>query len=103
VVVVALRDAEASANFLSAFLENSQSSDISQSVSVLHGARFASYRIGSDVYRVGNIPLLARVTIVLTEFPWLIVLVVAIFCFAMAARIWAMVRRRARARLQGSD
>jgi cellulose synthase catalytic subunit (UDP-forming) len=103
VVVVALRDAEASANFLSAFLENSQSSAISQSVSVLHGARFASYRIGSDVYRVGNIPLLERATIVLTEFPWLIVLVVVIFCFPMAALIWAMVRRRARARLQGSD
>jgi hypothetical protein len=43
------------------------------------------------------------VTIVLTEFPWLIVLVVAIFSFPMAALIWAMVRRRARVRLQGSD
>ena len=52
---------------------------------------------------VGKIPLLARATMVLTEFPWLIVLVVAIFCFPMAMVIWAMVRRGARARLQGSD
>jgi cellulose synthase catalytic subunit (UDP-forming) len=103
VVVVLLRDPAASANFAAAFLENSQSSAISQTVSVLRGTRFSSYRIGSGVYRVGNIPLLARAAMVLTEFPWLIVLVVAIFSFPMAALIWAMVRRRARARLQGSD
>jgi type II secretory pathway pseudopilin PulG len=30
-------------------------------------------------------------------------LVVTIFCFAMAALMWAMVRQRARARLQGID
>jgi hypothetical protein len=103
VVVVVLRDPAATANFITALLENSQSSDISQSVSVLHDTRFVSYRIGNDAYRVGNLPMLARVTIVLTEFPWLIVLVAAIFCFLMAALIWAMVRRCARARLQGSD
>ena len=60
-------------------------------------------RTGTGCYMVGKIPLLARATMVLTEFPWLIVLVVAIFCFLMAMVIWAMVRRRARARLQGSD
>ncbi len=103
VVVVLLRDPAASANFAAAFLENSQSSAISQTVSVLRGTRFASYRIGYGCYRVGRIPLLARAAIVLTEFPWLIVLVVAIFSFPMAALIWAMVRRRARVRLQGSD
>ena len=103
VVVVLLRDPVASANFAAAFLENSQSSAISQTVSVLRGTRFASYRIGYGCYRVGRIPLLARAAIVLTEFPWLIVLVVAIFSFPMAALIWAMVRRRARVRLQGSD
>jgi cellulose synthase (UDP-forming) len=47
--------------------------------------------------------LLARATNVLTEFPWLIVLVVVIFCFPMAALICAMVRRHARARLQGNE
>jgi cellulose synthase (UDP-forming) len=52
---------------------------------------------------VGKVPLLARATNVLTEFPWLIALVVVIFCFPMAALIFAMVRRRARARLQGTE
>lgn len=103
VVVVLLRDPAASANFAAAFLENSQSSAISQTVSVLRGTRFSSYRLGTGCYMVVKIPLLARATMVLTEFPWLIVLVVAIFSFPMAALIWGMVRRRARARLQGSD
>ena len=37
VVIVALRDHTVVSNFLSVFLKYSQSSDISQSVSVLHG------------------------------------------------------------------
>jgi len=93
----------AGAGFHAAIVESSQSSAISQTVSVLRGTRFSSYRIGTGCYMVGHIPLLARATMVLTEFPWLIVLVVAIFSFPMAALIWGMVRRRARARLQGSD
>jgi hypothetical protein len=90
-------------NLLAAFLENSQSSVIWQTVSVLRGTRFASLRIGSGSTMAGKIPSLARQTIVLSEFPVLILLVVTIFCFAMAALMWAMVRRRARARLQGID
>ncbi len=58
VVVVALRDHAVVPNFLSVFLKTSQSSDISQSVSVLHGKRFVSYRIGNDVYHVGSLWLL---------------------------------------------
>ena len=57
VVVIALRDKDVVPNFLSVFLKTSQSSDISQSVSVLHGSRFVSYRIGNDVYRVGSLSL----------------------------------------------
>ena len=37
------------------FCDTSQSSDIDQSVSVLHGNRFVSYRIGNDVYHVGTL------------------------------------------------
>jgi cellulose synthase (UDP-forming) len=103
VVVVLLRDPAAADIFLAAFAQNSQSPAISQSVSVLHGTSFSSYRIGAGVYRVGQIPLLARTEIVLAEFPWLIVLLAAIFCFLMATLLWAMVRRRARARLQSFE
>jgi len=102
VVVVVLRDPTGIAGFLSAFLKTSQSSDISQSVSVLHGEQFDSYRIGNDVYRVGDISLLAQLVILGQEFPWLIVIVAVIFCFLIAALVRAMLRRRARLRLQGN-
>ena len=100
VVVVVLRDATAAENFVTAFAENSQTKTISQSVSVLHGTSFASYRIGDNIYRVGAIPFMARVENLLAEFPWMIILLVTIFCYLMATLLWAMVRRHARLRLQ---
>jgi hypothetical protein len=103
VVVVLLHDPAAAGNFVEAFLQNSQSPAISQSVSVLHGTSFSSYRIGDEVYRVGQISLPARAEIVLAEFPWMIVLLAVIFCYLMATLLWAMVRRRARARLQSFE
>jgi cellulose synthase (UDP-forming) len=103
VVIVALRDHNAVPNFLSVFLKNSQSSDISQSVSVLHGARFVSYRIGNDVYNVGSLSLWTQVNMLFSKYPWLIVFSTLFFCFFMAVLIRAMLRRRARARLQGND
>jgi cellulose synthase (UDP-forming) len=103
VVVVVLRDTEAAKGFLSAFLDQSQSSAVAQSVSVLHGDQFSSYRIGNDAYRVGRISLLTRVETVFEEAPWLIAFVTVIFCFLMAALIQAMLRKRARMRLQGDE
>jgi cellulose synthase (UDP-forming) len=103
VVVIALRDHNVVPNFLSVFLKTSQSSDISQSVSVLHGARFVSYRIGDDVYRVGSLSWWIRINMLFSEFPWLIVASTLIFCFFMAALIRSMLRRHARARLQGNE
>jgi cellulose synthase (UDP-forming) len=38
-----------------------------------------------------------------SEFQWLLVIATMVFCFLMAAIIRAMLRRRARARLQGND
>ncbi|WP_213804931.1 UDP-forming cellulose synthase catalytic subunit [Granulicella sp. dw_53] len=103
VVMIALRDHTVVPNFLTVFLKTSQSSDISQSVSVLHGARFDSYRIGNDVYKVGSLSLWTRVNLLFSQFPWLIVVSTLFFCFFMAVLIRAMLRRHARARLQGSD
>jgi cellulose synthase (UDP-forming) len=101
VVIVALRDKAVVPNFLSVFLKTSQSSDISQSVSVLHGKRFSSYRIGNDVYWVGSLSLWIRLNMLFSEFQWLMVISTIIFCFLMAAILRALLRRRARARLQG--
>ncbi|RSL15555.1 cellulose synthase (UDP-forming) [Edaphobacter aggregans] len=102
VVIVALRDKTVVPNFLSVFLKTSQSSDISQSVSVLHGKRFVSYRIGNDVYWVGSLSWWIRLNMLFSEFQWLMVFFTVIFCFLMAAILRALLRRRARARLQGT-
>jgi cellulose synthase (UDP-forming) len=102
-VLIALRDHAVASNFLSVFLKRSQSSDISQSVSVLHGPTFTSYRIGDDVYRVGSLSLWVRLNIFFSEFPWIVVLTTTFFCFVMAAVLRSMLRRRARIRLQGTD
>jgi cellulose synthase (UDP-forming) len=103
VVLIALRDHSVASNFLSVFLKRSQSSDIAQSVSVLHGPSFTSYRIGDDVYRVGSLSLWVRLNIFFSEFPWIVVLTTTFVCFLMAAVLRAMLRRRARSRLQGTE
>ena len=103
VVVVALRDPAGIPDFLTAFLKTSQSSEIAQSVSVLHGAQFSSYRIGSDAYRVGDISWPARVTTTFQAYPWLIAVVTVMFCFLIAVLVQAELRRRARLRLASEE
>jgi cellulose synthase (UDP-forming) len=103
VVVVALRDNTVVPNFLSVFLKTSQSSDISQSVSVLHGSRFVSYRIGNDVYRVGSLSLWIQLNMLFSDYQWLMVISTVLFCFLMAVIIRSTLRRKARIRLQGND
>ena len=103
VVIMAIRDKSVVPNMLSVFLKNSQSSDISQSVSVLHGAHFISYRIGNDVYRVGSLSWLVQVNMICSEFPWIVVAATLVLCLLMAALVRAMLRRKARQRLQSND
>jgi cellulose synthase (UDP-forming) len=102
VVVIVLRDGSGIPGFLTAFLKTSQSSDIGQSVSVLRGGELASYRVGREMYRVGEISFPERVEMTLEDRPWLIVVLVVVCCFLMATLFRAMLRERARARLQGS-
>jgi cellulose synthase (UDP-forming) len=68
---------------------------------VLQGKRFVSYRIGNDIYWVGSLSLWIRLNMLFSEFQWLMVISTMIFCFLMAAIIRTILRRRARARLQG--
>ena len=103
VVLIALRDHSVVPNFVNVFLKYSQYSDISQSVSVLHGARFVSYRIGSDVYKVGSLSLRIQLNLLFSEFPWLVVVTTLVICFLIAALIRSQLRRRARWRLQGAE
>jgi cellulose synthase (UDP-forming) len=103
VVVIALRDKDVVANFLSVFLKTSQSSDISQSVSVLHGSRFISYRIGNDVYHVGSLSPWVQLKMLFDDYQWLMVLAILGFCFLMAVILRSVLRKKARYRLQGND
>jgi len=102
-VVLLLRDEDSIPNFLSTFLKTSQSSDIAQSVSVLHNSRFSSYRVGNDFYTVGEISPFTLLTRNLQEFPWMIAVVTLMYCFLMAVLVRARLRRHARLRLQGSE
>jgi cellulose synthase (UDP-forming) len=103
VVAIVLRDPSGAGNFLSSFLKTSQSSDMAQSVSVLHGDRFSSYRIGNDAYRVGEISLMSRAIMFAQQYPGLIVIMAVIVCLLIAAIIRAMLRHRARLRLLGDE
>ena len=103
VVVIALRDESVIPSFVDVFLKNSQSSDMAQSVSVLHGTRFVSYRIGNDVYHVGSLSYWTLFKLKFSQFPWLVPLMILVVCLLMAALIRATLRQRARARLQGNE
>ena len=103
VVVIALRDKNVISSFLSAFLKTSQSSDISQSVSVLHGSHFTSYRIGNDAYHVGSLSLWLQLNMLFQNYQWLMVIIILALCFLMALLMRSILRRKARSRLQGND
>jgi cellulose synthase (UDP-forming) len=103
VVIVILRDKDVVSNFLSVFLKTSQSSDVSQSVSVLRGLRFTSYRIGNDVYHVGALTRWLQLKMFFEEYEWLMVATIFGFCFLMAVILRSILRRKARTRLQGNS
>ncbi len=100
VVVIAMREHTIAPAFLTSFLKTSQSSDISQSVSVLHGSQFVSYRIGTDNYNVGSISAWAYINLLFSRYPWLVVVGAFIVSFFLATLLRAVLRKRARARLQ---
>lgn len=102
VVLIALRDHAVVPGFLTAFLDKAESSEISQSVSVLHGSSFVSYRIGNTFYRVGSLSLWLRLNLLFSQFPWLIVISTMSTCIVLAALFRSMLRRHARSRLQGT-
>jgi cellulose synthase (UDP-forming) len=103
VVVIALREQANAEAFATTFLRDSQSSDVSRSVSVLRGSKFESFQVGSNVYHVGNIPWLMGLRLWFMQYPWLVVILILIICFLLASwsRLW--LRRRARIRLQATE
>jgi cellulose synthase (UDP-forming) len=103
IVVIALKNSATGTQFADAFLHWSQSSDISNSVSVLHGNNFSSYQLGNNVYHVGNIPWWTALRLWFMQYPLVVVLLILLISFLLAswARLW--LRRRARVRLQAQE
>jgi cellulose synthase (UDP-forming) len=100
VVAIHLKDATTFEPFMATFLKVQQASDISQTVSVLHGTQFQSFRIGSQVYHVGQLGWWTQFQLKFMEYPYLAAIIVILMAllFAMWLRQW--LRRRARARLR---
>jgi cellulose synthase (UDP-forming) len=100
VVAIHLKNEEAFEPFMSAFLRVQQASDISGSVSVLHGTDFQSFRIGAEIYHVGVLPWWTRLTLWFMQVPWLVSLVVLALALLLALWTRQWLRGKARARLR---
>jgi cellulose synthase (UDP-forming) len=100
IVAIHLRDASTFEAFMDTFMKVQQSSDISGSVSVLHGTQYQSFRIGSEVYHVGVLPWWTRLKLWFMEVPWLAALIVIVLAFLIAIWTRQWLRGRARARLK---
>ncbi len=103
IVAIHLKDATTFEPFMAAFMTVQQSSEISGSVSVLHGAQFQSFRIGSAVYHVGVLPWWTRSTLWFTEVPWLAAVVTIVLAFLLAIWMRQWLRSKARARLKMTE
>jgi cellulose synthase (UDP-forming) len=100
IVAIHLRDAATFEPFMDTFLQVQQSSDVSGSVSVLHGTHFEGFRIGAEVYHVGTVPWWTRLQLWLMQVPWLAAVIVVILAFLVAIWTRQWLRGRARSRLK---
>lgn len=100
IVAIHLKDPNAFEPFMDTFMNIQQASDISGSVSVLHGTQFQSFRIGAEVYHVGVLPWWTRLTLWFMQVPWLAAVVVIVLAFLLAIWTRQWLRGRARARLK---
>jgi cellulose synthase (UDP-forming) len=100
IVAIHLKDASAFEPFMATFLQVQQSSDISGSVAVLHGAQFQSFRVGAQVYHVGVLPWWSRLTLWFMDVPWVAAIVAFALTFLLAIWVRQWLRDKARARLK---
>jgi cellulose synthase catalytic subunit (UDP-forming) len=101
VVSVTIKNDNSITAFTDAFLKTASSASISDSVSILQGTGFTSYRLGDSFYQVGHLPWWSRVRHWLKEFPWLIVLLTFLLGWFVVPWTIARLDLRARARLEG--
>jgi len=103
IVSITLKNDAAAAPFMAAFTKFSTSSDISESVSVLHGNQFTSYRLGERYYHVGYLPWWARIRYWLRAFPWMIVVLTFVLGLFVVPWTRARLDQRAKARLEARE
>ncbi len=102
IVTIAYKDNSSTSQFASAFWKTSMSGDISQSVSVLHGTSFNSYRLGDHTYFVGKLPFWAKIRYALHEYPWLIVFLTFVLGLVIVPWIKFRLDHQAKKRLEPS-
>jgi cellulose synthase (UDP-forming) len=99
VVTITLKNDDAVKGFMSAFWLRSLSADISQSVSVLHGKDFSSYRLGNQYYYVGHLPLWLLIRFWMHTYPTLIVVIAITIALLVVPLLRGSLRRHAQQRL----
>jgi cellulose synthase (UDP-forming) len=102
-VMVALRDDSVEPFFSEIFLDRSQSSDISQKVSVLRGDRFLSYDVAVQEYHMGNISWYTAMRIWLTRYSWVLLIAVTLCTLIIATWIRNHLNERAAERLRAGE
>lgn len=102
IVMVMVRSDAQVRPLLAAFGDAVNSSGIAQSVSILHGTSFDSYRLGNSLYYVGQLPLWDLLSVELAAFPYIGALLLLFICFVLALLCQRWLRRRAALRLQES-
>jgi cellulose synthase (UDP-forming) len=100
IVAIHFRDAQSFEPFMASYLRVQQASDVSGTVSVLHGAQFQSFRIGAEVYHVGVLPWWKWMSMWVRQYPWLVAIVVLVMSFLLAIWTRQWLRHKARARLK---
>jgi cellulose synthase (UDP-forming) len=99
IVTLTLKNDDAARPFLNVFWKTSMSGDISQSVSVLHGDGFSSYRLGNNFYYVGHLPWWLLIRFWMRTYPGLIVIFAIVVTLLILPLLWVRLRHRVRARL----
>ena len=87
IVTMSLSDDAAVDQFAEAFLDRSQSSDISKNVSVLQNGHFMSYALDTPAYHVGTISPYRLMRIWFTEHFWVLLGIVSLLSLVLAAYV----------------
>jgi cellulose synthase (UDP-forming) len=100
IVLVILNRNTSASTFADVFLDAAQSRDIAGSVSLLRNAKFESYPMEGETYRVGDISRYAMMRIWFTHYFLLLLVLVTALSLLVAGWLREWLSQRARARLQ---